>query len=160
MWLLRAQLPVGAWPGRYAGGDLLATCAALRALLAAGVLRGKTPVTRATDWLIGQQNSDGGWHAGDVRSPRLVGRSDEAGTSCALTALLAVGGTEAGDAAEAAAGWLIRAQRADGSWPRALATGASALRWRSDPQRHAVAAGVPLPLAALGQYRAAQDARN
>lgn len=157
VWLLRSQLSPGGWPARDRGADLAATCAALPAVLAAGVLAGKPPVTRAVDWLLAQQNRDGGWHAGDVASRRLAGRSDETGTALALTALLAVGGKEVADAAEAAAGWLIRAQLPDGGWRRLPEPGARPGRPLSNTARRSVAAAVPLPLAALGRFRATQD---
>jgi squalene cyclase len=61
-WLLRVQLADGSWPGPLGTGDVLATCAAVAALIAAGVVATKVPVTRAVGWLLERQNdSDGGW---------------------------------------------------------------------------------------------------
>jgi len=133
VWLLRAQRPAGAWPGRAGASDLLATSVVLPALRTAGVRAGKPCMTGGAGWLLGQQNADGGWHLGGVASAPGTGDSDEAGTSLALTALLAAGGSWPGGGMAAAASWLARAQAADGSWA-------------GSPD------GIVLPLAALGRY--------
>ena len=151
VWLLRAQRPAGAWPGRAGASDLLATGVVLPALRSAGVRAGKPCMTAGAGWLLAQQNADGGWHLGSVTSPPGPGDSDEAGTSLALTALLAAcgssaGGNPVGDSAAAAASWLLRAQLADGSWAGPEA-GAQSASGRTD--------GILLPLAALGRYVAA-----
>ena len=148
VWLLRAQGASGAWSGRGADSDLLATSVVLPALRSAGVRAGKPCITGAVGWLLSQQNADGGWHLGDVSGPRGAGDSDAAGTSLVLSALLAAGGTAAcgsrtgsgspGGGVDAAAGWLVRAQLADGSWSRSPDS-------------------ILLPLAALGQYAAAGE---
>jgi len=146
IWLLRAQRPAGAWSGRAGASDLLATSIVLPALRSAGVRAGKPCINGGVSWLIGQQNADGGWHLGGVTGLPGAGGSDEAGTSLALTALLAAGrhpvaGSSADGAVEAAASWLVRAQLADGSWTGGHGT--------SGPAR-----GILLPLAALGHYAA------
>jgi squalene-hopene/tetraprenyl-beta-curcumene cyclase len=157
VWLLRAQWPSGAWPGRGSASDLLATSVVLPALRSAGVRAGKPSITGGAGWLLGQQNADGGWHLGGVAGPPGAGQSDEAGTSLALTALLAAGSSSAGHGlvdrgAAAAAGWLVRAQRADGSW--AAPPGA---RTHSATAR---TASILLPLAALGRSVSAGQSRN
>jgi len=141
VWLLRAQQPSGAWPGRAAARDLLTTSVVLPALRSAGVRTSKPSITRGVGWLLGQRNADGGWHLGEVTSPPGAGNSDEAGTSLVLSALLAAdgvapGGSSARTGAATAASWLVRVQRADGSWAR-------------------LPGGILLPLAALGQYACA-----
>ena len=138
VWLLRTQRPAGAWPGQAGASELLATSVVLPALRSAGVRAGKPCMTAGAGWLLAQQNADGGWHLGAVTSPAGTGDSDEAGTSLALTALLAAGGSPAGGGLAAAASWLARAQAPDGSWA-------------GSPD------GIVLPLAALGQYAAARE---
>jgi squalene-hopene/tetraprenyl-beta-curcumene cyclase len=144
VWLLRAQGPSGAWPGRAGACDLLATCIVLPALRSAGVRAGKPCMTGGAGWLLGRQNADGGWHLGGVAGPSRVGDSDEAGTSLVLTALVAAGGQSAGDCPDggggaAAARWLVHVQRADGSWA-------------GPPHGSGPTDGILLPLTALGRY--------
>jgi squalene-hopene/tetraprenyl-beta-curcumene cyclase len=153
IWLLQAQLPLGAWPGSHGAADLLATTVALGALQAAGVLPRKPPMTGAAGWLLAQQNSDGGWHLGDVDGPGPPGGSDPVGTAHALAALLAVGG-ETAVGVDAAARWLVRAQLPDGSWAAPGSVAGRAPRWRQASFGPPVA-GVLLPLSALGRYAAA-----
>jgi squalene-hopene/tetraprenyl-beta-curcumene cyclase len=153
VWLLQAQLPLGAWPGSRGDADLLATAVALTALRAAGVLPGKPSMTGAAGWLLAQQNPDGGWHLGDVDGPERPGGSDPAGTAHALAALLAVGGDSAAGV-DAAAGWLVRAQLSDGSWGAPESAAGRARQCRQASLGPPVA-GVLLPLSALGRYAAA-----
>lgn len=152
IWLLQAQLPLGAWPGGRGGADLLATTVALAALQAAGVLPGKPSMTGAVGWLLAQQNPDGGWHLGDVDGPGPPGGSDPVGTAHALAALLAVGRKSA-VGVDAAAGWLVRAQLPDGSWAAPGSAAGRAPRWGQASFSPPVA-GVLLPLRALGAYSA------
>jgi squalene-hopene/tetraprenyl-beta-curcumene cyclase len=151
VWLLRAQRSSGAWPGRGDGSDLLATSVVLPALLSARVRAGKPCITGGVGWLLAQQNADGGWHLGGVGGPSGAAASDEAGTSVVLTALMAAGrGSPASGlagAAAAAVNWLVRAQRADGGWA-------------APPGAGGPAAGILLPLAALGEYVAAGESRS
>lgn len=145
VWLLCAQRPAGAWAGRGGTSDLLATCVVLPALLSAGVRPGKTCITGGVGWLLAQQNADGGWHLGGITEPPGAGDSDEAGTSLALTALLAAAGNCAvGAGARNAAGWLVGAQRADGAWAGPQGAGGRSVSGPPD--------GILLPLAALGRY--------
>lgn len=139
VWLLRAQRPAGAWPGRGGTCDLLATSVVLPALLLAGVRPGKPCITGGAGWLLGQQNADGGWHLGGVTGPPGAGDSDEAGTSLALTALDA-----AGVGSARAVSWLLRAQRADGIWTGLPGPGGRRVSGPAD--------GILLPLAALGSW--------
>jgi squalene-hopene/tetraprenyl-beta-curcumene cyclase len=157
-WLLRAQLPLGGWPGRHGDADLLATAVALAALRAAGVLPGKPSMMGAAGWLLAGQNADGGWHLGDVDGPRQLGDSDAAGTAHALAALLAAG-REPAAGTDAAARWLIRAQLPDGSWALPGLPADRAPSWRTASLGPPVA-GVLLPLTALGRYVAAVRCRN
>jgi squalene-hopene/tetraprenyl-beta-curcumene cyclase len=152
IWLLRAQLPLGAWPGGHGGSDLLATTVALAAVRAAGVLPSKPVVTGAVGWLLAEQNADGGWRRGAITGPGGPGDSDAAATAQALTALLAVGGA-AQPGVAAAAEWLIGAQLPDGSWraPAAPARYPTVMS-RGPGADHSPVAGLLLPLVALGRY--------
>jgi squalene-hopene/tetraprenyl-beta-curcumene cyclase len=151
IWLLRAQSPLGAWPGRRGGSDLLHTTAAVAALRAAGVLPGKPAVRGAVGWLLAEQNSDGGWHLGEIAGPRRPGGSDAVGTAHALTALLAAG--EARPGVAAAAEWLTRAQLPDGSWPAPVAGAIAPTCGRRRPVgEHSPVDGILQPLVALGRY--------
>lgn len=158
VWLLRAQLSQGAWPGSRGSADLLATTATVLALLAAGVLPGKPCVRTAVDWLLGQQSSDGGWKLGDSTGEGTAD-CDAVATAWALAALLAVGGTEVAGSADSAAAWLVRAQLADGSWPAPVAAPNRPTRGgRRLAAENSPVVGVLLPLAALGRYVSADGA--
>jgi squalene-hopene/tetraprenyl-beta-curcumene cyclase len=155
IWLLRAQLPMGAWPGGHGASDLLATTVALGALRSAGVLPGKPSVLGAVGWLLGERNADGGWPAGGIVAPSpRPDCSDAVGTAQALSALLAAGGAAPPDV-DAAAGWLIRAQLPDGSW---ACPAAAYPPLHGQPERPGSVgypvAGVLLPLRALASYTA------
>lgn len=134
VWLLRRQLPDGAWPGEQGTGDLPATCAVLPALIAAGVPRAKAPVRLAADWIVRRQNADGGWGYAAVQAG-----SAPSATARAVLALLAAGGAGHEPAIDDGVGWLIGAQFPDGSWA----------------ERTCPALAVTAPLRALGTYLAA-----
>jgi squalene-hopene/tetraprenyl-beta-curcumene cyclase len=156
IWLLRAQLSLGAWPGGHGAADLLATTVALAALHSAGVLPSKPSVTGAVGWLLAEQNADGGWAAGGIAEPSpRPGCSDAVGTAQALSVLLAAGGAGR-PGVDAAAWWLIRAQLPDGSWTGPGPAAEPPLR--PQPERSdsvgPLVAGVLLPLRALGMYTA------
>ncbi len=184
VWLVRAQLADGSWPGRPGAAELHATADAVAALLAAGVLPGKPAIMAAVGWLLSRQNPDGGWNSGTelpgpVALPRAVevpergvpaeGEdrlgpprprpwSDPAGTARAVAALLTAGGGLAGDAADAGAGWLMRAQRADGGWSDGIGAAGKPDGRNSARRRGSLLPGLLLPLAALGQYAASPGA--
>ncbi len=109
--LLRLQRPDGSWPDEGGRSDLQATCVALPALVAAGVLPAKPAVRRAVRWLIRQQNPDGSW-----------GQDPAAAVTARVVLALLAAGTRAewgaATAADRGASWLTRAQLADGTWRR------------------------------------------
>jgi squalene-hopene/tetraprenyl-beta-curcumene cyclase len=156
VWLLRAQQPAGSWRGPDGDGDLAATATVLPALITAGVLPAKLPVTSAVAWLRHRQNADGGWAwAAGAAGSQLPSQAQATGRT--LAALLATvadgGGSEAGDVIDRAAGWLVRAQQPDGGWrDEPSQSGRSPAR-----RRAALLPGLLVPLAALGQYAAIGD---
>ena len=176
VWLLRAQLPDGSWPGPDGRPELTATTTVLTALLVAGVLPGKSAVRNAVRWLLSRQNPDAGWSAaaeGSTAQPSAA-FSDPAGTARVVAALVAVAGETAAPVEissrpsnGARAGWSGR------SWPTAAgatvlaavgrvagATGAALRPSRySQRRRGSLMPGLLLPLGALGQFIAARRRR-
>jgi squalene cyclase len=166
VWLLRAQLTDGSWPGSGGRPELTVTTMVLPALLVAGVLPGKPAVQNAVRWLLSVQNSDGGWSsAAPAEQPDRPAASDAVGTARATAALVAVSGGITG-VIERGAAWLVRAQQADGGWRDAAATddkgrGSRGERSSASPSRYShrrrgpLVPGLLLPLGALGQFVAA-----
>jgi squalene-hopene/tetraprenyl-beta-curcumene cyclase len=127
-WLLDQQEPDGSWFGRWGINYIYGTGAALPALVAMGVSPQDASVRRAVRWLEEHQNEDGGWGE-DPRSydePAWVGRGDSTAsqTAWALLALHAAGEAQAPSRAVArGVAWLVRTQRADGTWDEPQYTG-------------------------------------
>jgi len=172
VWLLRAQRADGSWAGSGGQPELTATTMALSALLAAGVVPGKPAIQSAVRWLLSVQNPDAGWSSGAGGRRELLAPSDTAGTARALASLVAVAGeitaaAEISGAADRGAGWLVRAQQADGGWSEGpgVGTGSSGgsggsrgVRGAAPASRYAqrrrgsLVPGMLLPLGALGQF--------
>lgn len=72
-------------------------------------------VRKVTSWLVGQQMEDGRWEDRWHASPFYA-------TASAASALNAFGGPESADAVQRAIEWILREQRAEGSWGRWNAT--------------------------------------
>ena len=127
-WLLAQQEAGGSWFGRWGVNHVYGTGAALPALVAMGVSPEDPSIRRAVAWLEDHQNEDGGWGE-DPRSydsPEWIGRgpSTASQTAWALLALHAAGEElERSPAVERGVGWLLRAQRADGTWEEPQYTG-------------------------------------
>jgi squalene-hopene/tetraprenyl-beta-curcumene cyclase len=150
VWLLRQQRADGSWSGPDGRADLIATMEALPALIAAGVLPAKAPITSAACWLAGQQNSDGGWASSAGRAG--PGVSDARATGRAVAALMVAGGGPGLDAIDFGVAWLVRAQQADGA-------AGDRPPGRSPPRRRAALMPVLLQsLGALGRYTATTSA--
>jgi squalene-hopene/tetraprenyl-beta-curcumene cyclase len=124
-WLIEHQESEGSWFGRWGVNHVYGTGAAVPALIAAGVEDSHDSIRRAVGWLESHQNDDGGWGE-DPRSyddRRWIGRgpSTASQTAWALLALHAAG--ERGAALSRGLEWLVRTQRADGSWDEPQYTG-------------------------------------
>jgi len=106
----------GAWYGRWGCNYIYGSFLALRGLAAAGETNG---FERAAKWLVEKQNADGGW--GELQDsyedPMLkgIGPSTPSQTAWAIIGLLAAGKADC-DAVRRGVEYLLRTQRADGSW--------------------------------------------
>ena len=124
-WLVRNQQADGSWYGRWGVAYIYGTCFALRGLAASGESDREAHVLRAGEWLRSIQNADGGWgescasYDNGVYTP---GPSTPSQSAWAILGLIA-----GGDASSSSVGqgieYLLRTQRADGSWREELATG-------------------------------------
>lgn len=114
------QTEHGAWWGRWVCNYLASTAYVLGALARVGEDPREAYVERAIAWTLKNQNSDGGW--GEVTEsysdPSRAGRGP---STAPLTALVVQGLTEIGEgdrpAVRRAVDYLVRRQRADGTWP-------------------------------------------
>jgi squalene-hopene/tetraprenyl-beta-curcumene cyclase len=125
-WLLEAQEPDGSWFGRWGVNYVYGTGAVVPALVAAGVPVGSDAVRRAVRWLESVQNEDGGWgedcRSYDDGSWSGRGASTASQTAWALLALEAAGERRS-EAVGRGVEWLVRGQRADGTWDEPQYTG-------------------------------------
>jgi squalene-hopene/tetraprenyl-beta-curcumene cyclase len=126
-YLEREQMADGSWFGRWGVNYVYGTWSALCALSAAGMAHDSAMVTRAADWLVAIQNSDGGWGEG-CDSYRLDYKGYEPApsassqTAWALLGLMAAGHAEHPAVARGIA-WLMEHQTRDGVWPEDTHTG-------------------------------------
>jgi squalene-hopene/tetraprenyl-beta-curcumene cyclase len=115
----RSQRHDGPWYGRWGVNYIYGTWSVLRGLGAIGVDPRHEYVQRAVRWLVRRQNRDGGWGetCESYAKPELagIGESLPSQTAWALLGLFAVGHT-GGMAVERGVEYLLRTQRADGSW--------------------------------------------
>ena len=139
------QEPDGCWYGRWGINYIYGTWLVLGAMRSAGVHR-RDPyegrVRRAVDWLIGQQNEDGGWGESPASyedpSTRGVGSSTAAQTGWAMMGILAVEAERLAEGGHAFEGerlnrleaalrrgceYLLDAQTSSGCWDDAHWTG-------------------------------------
>ena len=124
-WLVKNQQADGSWYGRWGVAYIYGTCFALRGLAASGESDREAHVLRAGEWLRSIQNADGGWgescasYDNGVYTP---GPSTPSQSAWATLGLIA-GGDAASSSVEHGIEYLLRTQRADGSWEEKLATG-------------------------------------
>jgi len=150
-WLLRQQEADGSWFGRWGANHLYGTGAAVPALVRAGLEPEHASLRRAVRWLEQRQNRDGGWGESlrSYRDPAWRGRGESTAsqTAWALLALLAV--DAASPAIDAGIGWLVRSQRADGSWDEPQFTGTG---FPGDFYIRYHLYALSFPVMALGRY--------
>jgi len=120
--LKQYQLQQGGWPLRpnEQMPNHFDTSLAIRALYLVEGARSE-PMLRGVDYLIGAQNSDGGWGFYSEQ------KSDTACTAHAVVCLAEVGGRRSGPTLSKAAAFLARRQKEDGSWD---------VSWEDDPMHH------------------------
>jgi squalene-hopene/tetraprenyl-beta-curcumene cyclase len=114
-WLAREQQADGSLPNKWYLGRVTGTGSVLRALCDAG-LHDSAVARRCTDWLVGNQNPDGGW--GDVGGTGAPSTAEE--TAMAMLGLLGAGLDPRGTTLSRAARWLIDARGPDALWSPAL----------------------------------------
>jgi squalene-hopene/tetraprenyl-beta-curcumene cyclase len=128
-YLLRTQEKDGSWYGRWGMNYIYGTWSVLCALNAAQLDAASPPVRKATKWLLGIQNPDGGWGE-DGESYKLDYRgygpapSTASQTSWALLGLMAAGEIDH-PSVKRGINYLLQTQRSDGFWAeqRFTATG-------------------------------------
>ncbi len=114
------QCERGGWWGRWVVNDLSATAFILMGLKSVGVDMREPWIQQAVRWVASRQNDDGGWGEtpGSYRDPGIAGQ----GPSMApLTGLVLQGLLDAGEGSTGTVArgieYLLRRQKADGSWP-------------------------------------------
>jgi squalene-hopene/tetraprenyl-beta-curcumene cyclase len=123
--LFKTQEADGSWHGRWGVNYVYGTWLALKGLKAAGVSDREAPVLRAGEWLRSTQNADGGWGetcASYDKNTFVPGPSTASQTAWGVMGLLA-GGDTTSESVRKGVEYLIRTQRADGSWDEPFATG-------------------------------------
>jgi len=151
------QCESGAWWGRWKACYLPETATTLIGLAAVGEDADQPYVRRATRWIQGCQNEDGGYGetAASYRDPTMAGRGPSMPpvTGFVLAALASM--TSSPDRAlDAAAAYLVRTQDAAGSWPNA--------RWLEtfippNQMYEYTGPAETMPLLALARYRTLLD---
>jgi squalene-hopene/tetraprenyl-beta-curcumene cyclase len=124
--LKRIQEKDGSWWGRWGVNYIYGTWSVLRGLISMGE-DPRSPVVRAAmHWLKDHQNSDGGWGetCASYKQPELGGQgpSTASQTAWAIMGLLA-GGEERSPEASKGVQYLLRNQKADGTWDEIYFTG-------------------------------------
>ncbi len=153
-WLLAQQEAEGSWFGRWGVNHVYGTGAAVPALIAMGIPPEDPRVRRAVAWLEDHQSEDGGWGE-DPRSydeAEWIGRgpSTASQTAWALLALHAAGEEiERSRAVARGVAWLLRTQRADGTWDEPQYTGTG---FPSDYYINYHLYRLTFPIMALGRY--------
>ena len=124
-YLIRTQENDGSWYGRWGVDYIYGTFLALRGLQAAGENDREAYIQRALEWVRSIQNFDGGWGescASYDNNSYTPAPSTPSQTAWAVLALLAGGDTRSTSLWDGI-DYLIRTQKADGTWDEELATG-------------------------------------
>lgn len=122
----REQEPEGSWFGRWGVNHIYGTSAVLTCLRAIGEQMSGDYVLRASDWLAGRQNEDGGWGESPVSyldaSLRGVGDSTASQTAWAITGLQAADATRYRNSIARGVSFLLSKQEG-GTWHEPEYTG-------------------------------------
>jgi squalene-hopene/tetraprenyl-beta-curcumene cyclase len=124
-YLLRTQESDGSWYGRWGVNYIYGTFLALRGLRAAGLSENEPSIQQALEFIRAYQNRDGGWGescASYDESRYVPNPSTPSQTAWALLALLA-GGDMRSESLFNGVEYLIRTQKADGTWDEEFSTG-------------------------------------
>jgi squalene-hopene/tetraprenyl-beta-curcumene cyclase len=158
-YLMDEQETEGCWFGRWGVNYIYGTSGALSALALIDPQRHQLSIKRGEAWLVGCQNSDGGWGetCRSYNDPSLKGQGDSTAsqTAWALIGLIAAGEATsklALDTIERGINYLLATQQPDGTWYEANFTGTGFpghfyLKYHLYQQY--------FPLIALGRYQAA-----
>ncbi len=123
-YLRETQRPAGCWYGRWGVNYVYGTWCVISALVALGA--GSDLVERGTAWLLGVQNSDGGWgescHSYVDESFAGVGKSTASQTAWAVNALQ-IAGLAQHPATQRGLSFLCERQLPSGTWDEPECTG-------------------------------------
>jgi squalene-hopene/tetraprenyl-beta-curcumene cyclase len=129
-YLSREQEPEGCWFGRWGVNYIYGTSGVLSALSLVAPQTQRNSIERGAAWLVGCQNTDGGWgetcRSYDDPSLKGQGQSTASQTAWALIGLIAAGkatGSLATQAIERGIDYLVNTQKPDGTWYEADFTG-------------------------------------
>ena len=129
-YLLKEQEEDGSWFGRWGVNYIYGTSGALSALALVEPEQHRGAIERGAQWLVGCQNTDGGWGETcfSYNDSRLKGKGDSTAsqTAWSLIGLLAAGegtGVFAWEAIERGVGYLLSTQLEDGTWDEDYFTG-------------------------------------
>ena len=129
-YLSHEQEPEGCWFGRWGVNYIYGTSGVLSALSLIAPQTHRSSIERGAAWLVGCQNTDGGWgetcRSYDDASLKGQGRSTASQTAWALIGLMAAGkatGSLATQAIERGIDYLVNTQKPDGTWYEADFTG-------------------------------------
>ena len=124
--LKRNQEPEGPWWGRWGVNYIYGTWSVLSGLHAIGEDPSQPYIRKAVNWLNSKQNSDGGWgescESYNDTALAGIGESTPSQTAWALLALMAAGEGRVPTVARGIE-YLIRNQKADGTWDEEQFTG-------------------------------------
>ncbi|MBE9043336.1 squalene--hopene cyclase [Pleurocapsales cyanobacterium LEGE 10410] len=129
-YLIQEQSADGSWFGRWGVNYIYGTSGVLSALSLIAPTRCREQIHHGAAWLVGCQNSDGGWGetCASYDDPTLKGTGDSTAsqTAWALIGIMAAkSGTQfAGQASiEGGIEYLLNTQQSDGTWDEAWFTG-------------------------------------
>ena len=130
----------GSWFGRWGVNHIYGVSAVLTGLAAIGEDMGQPYIRRAVEWLLDHQNDDDGWgeSCGSYVDTALrgIGPSTASQTAWAILSLIAAGDLDC-IGIERGVEYLMRTQRADGTWdePYFTGTGFPGYRQGEPPKR-------------------------